>query len=48
MTQDEATCVVYGMPKPPTEEGLADVVAPLDRIAPEIVRLVERSPALCS
>ena len=38
--QDEATCVVYGMPKQPADEGLADVIAPLDRIADEITRLV--------
>ena len=40
LTQDEATCVVYGMPKQPADEGLADVIAPLDRIADEITRLV--------
>ncbi len=38
--QDEATCVVYGMPKAPAEKGLVDVVAPLDRIAAEIVKTV--------
>ncbi|MCK5269910.1 MAG: chemotaxis response regulator protein-glutamate methylesterase [Sedimentisphaerales bacterium] len=40
LTQDEATCVVYGMPKQPADEGLADVIAPLDSIADEITRLV--------
>jgi len=40
LTQDEATCVVYGMPKQPVDEGLADVIVPLDRIADEITRLV--------
>lgn len=39
LVQDAATCVVYGMPKPPTDEGLADVIAPLDRIAAEIVHM---------
>ena len=38
IAQDEATCVVYGMPKAPTESGLVDCVAPLGRIADEIVR----------
>jgi len=38
--QDEASCVVYGMPKAPAEKGLVDVVAPLDRIAAEIVKTV--------
>ncbi|MDR2549342.1 MAG: chemotaxis response regulator protein-glutamate methylesterase [Desulfobulbus sp.] len=39
--QDEATCVVYGMPKIPAELGLTDVVAPLDRIAAEIMKSVK-------
>lgn len=40
IAQDEASCVVFGMPKCPVEEGIADVVAPLDSIAVEIVRLI--------
>jgi two-component system chemotaxis response regulator CheB len=39
--QDEATCVVYGMPKAPAEQGLTDVVVPLDKIAVEIVKTVK-------
>ncbi len=39
--QDQASCVVYGMPKTPAEKGLVDVVAPLDRIASEIVKTVK-------
>ena len=39
--QDQASCVVYGMPKAPAEKGLVDVVAPLDRIAAEIVKTVK-------
>lgn len=39
--QDEATCVVYGMPKAPAELGYLDVVAPLGRIAEEIVNSVK-------
>ncbi len=39
--QDQASCVVYGMPKAPAERGLIDVVAPLDRIAAEIVKTVK-------
>jgi two-component system chemotaxis response regulator CheB len=38
--QDEETCVVYGMPKTAVEAGVVDVVAPLQMIAPEIVRTV--------
>jgi len=39
--QNEATCVVYGMPRAPAELGLTDVVAPLDRIAAEIIKSVK-------
>jgi two-component system chemotaxis response regulator CheB len=40
IAQDEETCTVFGMPKEPIESNIADVVAPLDRIAEEIVRSV--------
>ncbi len=40
IAQDESTCVVFGMPKEPVESGLADVVAPLDLIAAEIIKTV--------
>jgi two-component system chemotaxis response regulator CheB len=36
IAQDEATCVVYGMPKEAVDAGTVDVVAPLDKIAAEI------------
>jgi len=39
--QNEESCVVYGMPKAPAELGLTDVVAPLDRIAGEIIKSVK-------
>lgn len=39
--QNEESCVVYGMPKAPAELGLTDVVAPLDKIAAEIVKSVK-------
>ncbi len=41
IAQDEASCVVYGMPKAPTERGYADVIAPLDKIAAEIIKSVK-------
>jgi len=47
MVQNEESCVVYGMPKLPTEEGLADMVAPLDQIAQEITHLVGRKVLTC-
>ncbi len=40
IAQNEETCVVYGMPKTPVDQGLADAIAPLDRIAEEICRTV--------
>ncbi len=38
--QDEASCIVYGMPKAPAELGYLDVVVPLSKIADEIVNSV--------
>jgi two-component system chemotaxis response regulator CheB len=40
IAQDEATCVVYGMPKVAVELGGIDVVVPLLQIAATIARLV--------
>jgi len=40
IAQNEATCVVFGMPKEPIEAGIVDVIAPLDKIADEICRTV--------
>ncbi|WP_109486699.1 protein-glutamate methylesterase/protein-glutamine glutaminase [Occallatibacter savannae] len=40
IAQDEASCVVYGMPKSIVDAGLADVVLPLNAIAPHIVAAV--------
>ncbi|MDK9707928.1 MAG: chemotaxis response regulator protein-glutamate methylesterase [Desulforhopalus sp.] len=39
--QDEASCIVYGMPKAPADLGYLDVVSPLSKIADEIVRSVK-------
>lgn len=47
IAQDEASCVVYGMPREPIEEGIVDVIAPLDRIAAEIARFVGKGVAAC-
>lgn len=41
IAQNAETCVVYGMPKMAIEAGVVDVVAPLDRIASEIVKTVK-------
>ena len=47
MAQDEPTCVVFGMPKGPIDEGIADVIAPLNDIASQIVRLVGKGVGAC-
>ncbi len=43
IAQDASTCVVFGMPKEPIEAGIVDVVAPLDKIAGEIVKTVNKT-----
>ncbi|MCK5164331.1 MAG: chemotaxis response regulator protein-glutamate methylesterase [Desulfobacula sp.] len=40
IAQDEETCTVYGMPKEPVESGTADIVAPLGKIAEEIIKTI--------
>ncbi|MFH0781303.1 MAG: chemotaxis response regulator protein-glutamate methylesterase [Pseudomonadota bacterium] len=39
--QDESSCIVYGMPKAPAELGYLDIVAPLGKIAEEIINSVK-------
>jgi two-component system chemotaxis response regulator CheB len=39
IAQDEATCVVFGMPKEAIARGAADKIMPLQSIAGEIVRI---------
>lgn len=45
IAQSEASCVVYGMPKEIIESGIADVIAPLDKIVDEICRTIKCPPA---
>jgi two-component system, chemotaxis family, protein-glutamate methylesterase/glutaminase len=40
IAQDEASCVVYGMPKAAVDAGVVDVVLPLDAIAGRIITAV--------
>ena len=42
IAQDEATCVVYGMPKSVIDAGLADEICPLPQIAHAIEAAVRR------
>ena len=46
LAQDEASCVVFGMPREPIREGIAKPLA-LDALAGEITRLVGQGAALC-
>jgi two-component system chemotaxis response regulator CheB len=39
IAQDEASCVVFGMPAEAIKAGAVDRVMPLDAIAAEVVRL---------
>ncbi len=49
IAQDEASCVVFGMPKEPIDSGIVDVVTPLDTIAQHIVKtLTHRGKGLSS
>jgi two-component system chemotaxis response regulator CheB len=41
IAQDPSSCVVYGMPKEPTESGIVDVVASLAKIAIEITKTLK-------
>ncbi len=41
--QNEATCVVYGMPRAAAVAGLVDRVEPLERIAPTLIELTHRA-----
>ncbi|MDP4145966.1 MAG: chemotaxis response regulator protein-glutamate methylesterase [Bacillota bacterium] len=41
ISEDESTCVIYGMPKATYETGKVDIVLPIDKIADEIVKIVE-------
>jgi two-component system chemotaxis response regulator CheB len=38
IAQDEETCVVFGMPNEAIKAGAVDVVLPLEKIAPEVLR----------
>jgi two-component system, chemotaxis family, protein-glutamate methylesterase/glutaminase len=42
LAQDEASCVVYGMPRAIAEAGLADFIGPLDRLAERITDAVQQ------
>ena len=39
-SQDEASCIVYGMPQAVEKAGLSDRVLPLTEIGPQLVKAV--------
>lgn len=39
LSEDESTCVIYGMPKATFETGKVDIVAPIDSVADEILKI---------
>jgi two-component system chemotaxis response regulator CheB len=43
LAQDEASCVVWGMPGAVVNAGLADHVLPLDQVVPQILRITTRN-----
>lgn len=45
VAQDEASCVVFGMPRAAIEAGVVDVVLPLDAIGPRVVTALKGVPA---
>jgi two-component system chemotaxis response regulator CheB len=45
IAQDEASCVVFGMPKEAIQAGVVDLVAPLEKIGAAIVRSVREVKA---
>ena len=46
LAQDQASCVVFGMPREPIQEGIATAVS-LKNMAHEIVRMVGHGDAAC-
>jgi two-component system chemotaxis response regulator CheB len=44
LVQDEATCVVYGMPKSIAESGYADAILPITGITDGIVETLKTYP----
>jgi two-component system chemotaxis response regulator CheB len=42
IAQDEASCVIYGMPRAAVEAGVTDAVLPLNEIAERLAAVVKR------
>jgi two-component system chemotaxis response regulator CheB len=48
ITEDESTCIVYGMPRAAVRAGAADMVVPLHKIADEIIKSVRGKTEMCN
>ena len=48
IAQNEATCIVYGMPKAVVDGGHADAVVPISQISAEILHRIQQIPQLNS
>ncbi len=42
ISEDESTCVIYGMPKMAFETGCVDFVVPIDKVALQIINIVKK------
>lgn len=40
ISEDESTCVIYGMPKAAYETGMVDIVLPIEKVAEQIVKII--------
>ncbi len=47
LAQDEHSCVVFGMPRRPVEEGIVDLVGSPEQLATEILQRVRRKELAC-
>ncbi|MCG4580853.1 chemotaxis protein CheB, partial [Clostridium cochlearium] len=43
ISEDEATCTIYGMPKATFETGKVDIVLPIQEISDAIIKIVKGS-----
>ena len=43
IAEDESTCTIFGMPRSAIEKGVVHIVAPIDRIVPELLDILGKS-----
>lgn len=47
IAEDESTCTIFGMPKSAIEKGVVNIVAPIDRIAQEVLQVLDSEGCNC-